>query len=92
VAVVDALNNVFAVAAVAELGVVFESVEADAAGPFAATMPREGAAPAGSEEIMHAEIGELDAMPGLTPAGASIIPPAVPSAHDVPRNFSKSNG
>jgi hypothetical protein len=39
-----------------------------------------------------AKVGQLDAMPGLAPAGASIIPPAGPSAHDVPRNFSKSNG
>jgi hypothetical protein len=31
-------------------------------------------------------------MPGFASAGAAIIPPAVPAAHDVPRIFSKSIG
>ncbi len=92
IAIIDALDDVFAVTAVVEFCVVFECVEADAASPLAATMPPKGAAPAGAQEIVLAEIGELDAMPGLTPAGAAIIPPAVPATHIASPKFSKSFG
>jgi hypothetical protein len=72
--------------------VVFECVEADAAGPFTATMPPKGAAPARAQEIVLAEIGELDAMPGFAPASAPIIPPTVPATHTASHEFSKSIG
>ena len=92
IAIIDALDDDFAVTAVTELGVVFESVEADAAGPLVAAMPPKGAAPARAHEIVLAEIGQIDAMPGFALAGATIIPPAIPAAHVAPQNFSKSIG
>jgi hypothetical protein len=92
IAVIDTLDDLFAIAAVAKLGVVFECVEADAAGSFTSTMPPKGAAPAGAQEIVLAEIPELDAMPGLAPAGATIIPPAIPAPYIASHEFSKSIG
>ena len=92
IAIMDVLDDALAVTAVTELGVVFECVEADAAGPLIAAMPPKSAAPAGAEEIVLAEIGQLDATPGPAPAGAAISPPAVPAAHVAPQNFSKSIG
>jgi hypothetical protein len=92
VEIANPLNYILAIAAVAQLGVIFECVEADAAGPFTTTMPPKGAAPPGAQELVLAEIGEFDSMPGLAAAGAAIIPSTVPAAHIGPPVFSKSIG